>query len=104
MAKDAKTIIYKVKMGSFFFAFRAPADADKGLESGLGVIKAKDTDDNLALGSANKPPRVRVNLANGKSYLRFCDPGKLESLITKGTLNGKKYDGQNINSVRAVQG
>lgn len=104
MAKEAKTEVYVIKMGGVKYGFRAKSGAYKGIESELGVDKAKDTDNNVVFGSSNKPPRVRINLANGKSAIRFCDPGKLEALITKGSLNKKKLDGQEINSVRALQG
>ena len=104
MAKEVKTQAYVVKMGSIKYGFRAAPDAYNGIEKELGVEKVKDTDDNVVFGSDNKPPRVYVNTANGKSYKRFCDPSKLEALITKGSLNKKKLYGQNINSVRAVQG
>lgn len=101
-AKDSKSELYKVKMGGYNYGFRAPKNSYKGLE-GLGVTKAKDTEDNLAIGANVKPPKVHVNLANGKSLKRFCAPDKIESVIVKGALNGKKYDGQNINSVRALK-
>jgi len=101
MATDSKSDLYKVKMGGYSYAWRAPKNSYKGLE-GLGVSKAKDTDDNLAIGANVKPPRVHINLSNGKSVKRFCAPDKIESVLVKGSLNGKKYDGQNINSVRAV--
>jgi hypothetical protein len=104
MAKDSKTKLHKVKMGGYFYAFRAPKDAYKSIGSALGVLDAKDTDDNLAIGAAVRPPKVRLNLANGKAVIRYCDPNKIESVIVKGALNGKKYDGQNINSVRALNG
>jgi hypothetical protein len=100
---ESKSQIYKVKMGGLFFAFRASKNAYKGINAGLGVLIAKDTDDNLAFGAAVRPPRVRINLANGSSIIRYCDPGKLEELITKGSLNKRKFNGQNINSVRIVQ-
>jgi hypothetical protein len=104
MAKEAKTVIWLVKMGDINYAWRADEDAYKGIAAELGVKQAKDTDNNVVFGSKNKPPRVRVNCADKKSYLRFCDPSKLESLIVKNTLGSKKLLGSKINSVRAVQG
>lgn len=103
MAKEAKTQPYWVKMGSVKYGFRVNEDAYKGVEKELGVVKAKDTDDGVVYGASNKPPRVNINCANGRSYVRFCDPSKLEALITKGSLNKKKLNGQEINSVRAKQ-
>lgn len=103
LAKDAKTTLWVVNMGKVKYGFRAAEDAYKDVGSILGVVKAKDTDDNVVLGSDNKPPKVYINTANGKSYKRFCDPAKLEALITKGSLNKKKINGENINSVRCVQ-
>lgn len=105
MARDSKTQIFYIDMGGVRYAWRAGKDAYKGLESALGVKKAKDTDNKLVFGSNSmKPARVRINLANKTSILRFADPGKVEDLIVKGTLNGKKFERQNINSVTLVQG
>ena len=103
LAKDAKSALWVVKMGKIKYGFRASEDAYKDIGTALGVAKVKDTDDDVVFGSDNKPPRVYVNTASGKSYKRFCDPAKLESLITKGSLNKKKLYGENINSVRCVQ-
>jgi hypothetical protein len=103
MAKEAKTQPYYVKMGGVKYGFRVSPDAYKGIEKELGVVKAKDTDNDVVYGADNKPPRVNVNCANGRTYVRFCDPSKLEGLITKGSLNKKKLNGQEINSVRAKQ-
>jgi hypothetical protein len=103
IAKQAKNQSYYVKMGTAKYGFRAPEEAYKGVEKLLGVVVSKDTDDGIQYGSENKPPRVWVNCANGKSYKRFCDPSKLEALITKGSLNKNKLKGYNVNSVRAVQ-
>jgi hypothetical protein len=104
MAKEAKTVIWTVKMGAIKYGWRADEEAYKGIADELGVEKAKDTDNNVVFGSSNKPPRVRVNCADKKSYIRFCDPSKLEALITKGSLNSKKLKGSKINSVRTLQG
>lgn len=103
MAKEAKTELFYVKMGGVKYGFRVNPDAYKGIEKELGVVKSKDTDNDVVIGASNKPPRVNVNCANGKSFIRFCDPSKLEALITKGSLNKKKLNGQEINSVRAKQ-
>lgn len=71
----------------------------------MGVLVAKDTDDNLTFGANQpKPAKVRINLQGGKSVTRFADPSKLEDLLVKGTLNKKKYDSKDINSVTIVQG
>jgi hypothetical protein len=104
MAKEAKNEIWTIKMGAITYAWHAPEDAYKGIADELGVEKAKDTDNNIIFGSSNKPPRIRINTADKKSYIRFCDPGKLEALITKGSLNSKKIKGSKINSVRTLQG
>lgn len=86
MAKEAKTALYYVKMGNVKYGFRVDPDAYKGIEKELGVVKAKDTDNDIVIGASNKPPRVNINCANGKTFIRFCDPSKLEGLITKGSL------------------
>lgn len=104
IAKEAKTVLWTVKLAGIKYGFRARKEAYDGIASELGVELAKDTDNNIVMGSDNKPPRVRVNCADGKSYIRFCDPKKLEALITKGSLNNKKLLGSKINSVRALQG
>lgn len=105
MAKDSKSQIFFVKLGAVKFAFRADPDAYKGIQAQLGVLRAKDTDDNMVFGcNRPRPPKVRLNLANGKSLIRYCDPQKIESIILKGTLNGKKANGQNITSVTLISG
>lgn len=105
MAKDSKTAVFYIKLAGTKYAWRAKADDYKGIDKELGVVKAKDTEDNLSFGiDRPKPVKVRINLANKKSIIRYADPQKIEPLTVKGTLNGKKYDGQNINSVTVVQG
>lgn len=104
MAKDSKTKIFVIDLKSIKYAWRAAKDAYKGIANELGVKEAKDTDNNLVYGSNQpKPVKVRLNLANKTSRLRYADPSKIEDLIVKGSLNGKKFDGQNINSVSVVQ-
>jgi len=100
-AKESKTKIFFVELGKkkVKYAWRAAADAYKGIADALGVKEAADTDDGLIFGGRPKPPKVRLSLANKTSVIRFCDPGKIEELTIDGTLNNKKYDGQNINSV-----
>lgn len=104
LKKEAKTVIWVVKMGGVKYGFRAAEEAYKPIAKELGVELAKDTDNNVVMGSSNKPPRVRVNCADGKSYIRFCDPSKLDALITKGSLNSKTLLGSKVNSVRTLQG
>jgi hypothetical protein len=102
---EAKTQIYYIDMAGTKYAWRSAKDAYKDIEGPLGVKQAKDTDSGLVFGANSmKPVKVRINLANKRSILRFADPGKCEELVVKGSLNGKKYDGQNINSVSLVQG
>ncbi|MDJ0577881.1 MAG: hypothetical protein QNJ65_22320 [Xenococcaceae cyanobacterium MO_234.B1] len=45
---------------------------------------------------------VRINLADGKTLVRFCDPDKVEDLVVNDTLTGKKYNNIVICSVRNV--
>jgi len=97
---EIKTQIFRIKLGTVNYAWRAAKEAYSSVQKALGVESAKDTDNNLVFGANSpKPARVRLNLANKKSVLLFADPSKIEDLIVKGTLNGKKYRGQNINSV-----
>jgi CxxC motif-containing protein len=104
MPTDAKSQVYVIQLKSVNFAWRAKKDDYKGIANELGVKVAKDTDDNLVFGSNRpRPVKVRINLANKKSRIRYADPAKIEDLIIKGTLNGKKFEGQNINSVTVVQ-
>lgn len=103
MAKESITKLFYVKLGTVKYGFRVNPNSYKGIEKELGVVRAKDTENGISLNCKNKPPRVNVNCANGKSFIRFCDPSKIEGLITKGTANGKKLNGQNINSVTAKQ-
>ena len=35
---------------------------------------------------------VRINLADGKTLVRFCDPDKVEDVVVNDTLTGKKYN------------
>ena len=100
MAKDSKTKIWYIKLGSVKYAWRAKEEVYKEVAKALGVTKAKDTEDNLVFGANSpKPVEIRLNLANGRSPILFADPGQIEDLVVKGSLNGKKYRGQNINSV-----
>ena len=39
---------------------------------------------------------VRINLADGKTLVRFCDPDKVEDVVVNDTWTGKKYN--NISS------
>jgi hypothetical protein len=94
---------YVVDMDGVKYGFFASEDAYDDIADALGVDKASDTDNNIQYGSDNKPPKVRINTKDGRSYKRFCDPDNLTGLITRGTLNSKKINGKDINSVRAVQ-
>lgn len=103
---DDKTEIFYIKLGNVKWAFRASVKQySNDMQRELGVVKAKDTDNDIVF-QANRPTpvRVRFNLANGKQLLRWCDPQKVEGVTVRGTLNGKKYQGQNINSVTVVTG
>lgn len=103
--------VYYIKLKSVKYAFRAPKDAYKGLESGLGVIKAKETEDGLVFGANSpKPARVRINFEGGGATTRFCDPAKLESVTVDGKLNRKKVEiagrwrDKKISTVTSIQG
>lgn len=110
---------YYIKVGAglggaiapFKYAFRAPDDAYKGLESALGVIKAKEGEGGLVYGANSpKPARVRINFEGGGSTTRFCDPGKVEKVTIGGALNRKtvnisdRFRNKKISSVTSVQG
>lgn len=108
ITKTAETVIYVVDLGGGLagankvkYAWRAKKGTyPNDIMKGLGVRVAKDTEDGLIFGcNTPKPLRVRVNFSNGKSRKLFADPAKAEDLMVKGTLNGKKIDGFNINSV-----
>lgn len=111
--------VYYIKLGSGIggavapvkYAFRAPEDAYKGLESALGVIKAKENEGGLVFGANSpKPARVRINFEGGGSTERFCDPAKLEGVTIGGKLNKKKVEiagrwrDKKISTVTSIQG
>ncbi|WP_013320806.1 hypothetical protein [Gloeothece verrucosa] len=105
MATDSKTAIFYINLAGTKYSWRAKKDDYKGIDKELGVTLAKDTEDNLVFGvDRPKPVRVRINLAGARPIIRFADPQKIEPLTVKGSLNGKKYNGKNINSVTVVQG
>jgi hypothetical protein len=110
---------YYIKIGSgiggaiapFKYAFRAPDDAYKGLETALGVVKAKEAEGGLVYGANSpKPARVRINFEGGGSTTRFCDPSKLEGATIGGKLNRKtvnisqRFRNKKISSVTCIQG
>lgn len=110
---------YYIKLGAgvggavvpFKYAFRAPENAYKGLESQLGVVRAKEAEGGLVYGANSpKPARIRINFEGGGSTTRFCDPGKLEGVTIGGKLNRKtvnisdRFRNKKISSVTAVQG
>lgn len=82
-------------LGSIRYAWRGRKDSYKNINSQLGVNLAKDTDKGLFFGANSpSPARVRLYYTNNSgqsaSTVRFCEPDKLSSVTTGGTLNGKK--------------
>lgn len=95
MAESTRSTLYRVPIGAINYAFKAPKDAYKNIDTFLGVAVAKDTDDNLVFG-AQKPRPVRLRISyqitkdrNG-SVIRFCSPDKVKDLLLKNELNKKK--------------
>lgn len=92
-------------VGAVRYAFYARKDSYKNIGGDLGVVKARDTDRGLMFGcNSPKPVRVRLRLKNGKSIIRFCEPDKVNRVTIGGALNGKKYNGVDIEKVTVVQG
>lgn len=95
---DAKTQIYYIDLGgglanvgSFKYAWRAKKGAYDDIGSAMGVKAAKDTEKGLIFGANSpKPAKVRINLVNHGSIVRYCEPDKINSLTTGGAINGKK--------------
>ncbi|KGF71619.1 hypothetical protein DO97_17460 [Neosynechococcus sphagnicola sy1] len=92
--------------GSIRFAWRAKEDKYKDIAKALGVTKSKDTDKGLVFGANSpRPARVRINLGGStkkSSIIRFAQIDNLNDLVTGGSLNGKKYQGINIDSVSLI--
>lgn len=116
MATESKTAIFYINLGgtvanagAFRYAWRAKTGSYDNIDKALGVVKAKDTDKGLIFG-ANRPnpTRVRINCAGSKVAYRWCEPDKVSSVTTGGTLNGKKIKingtQYNIDSVEQVNG
>lgn len=95
---------YYVTMAERKIAWRAPGDSYDVIADELGVKEASDTEKNLELDGAIRPPKVRVNLASGKSYTRYCDGSKLEDVTVAGTLRGTAFKGSKITTVTVVRG
>ena len=102
MARESKSSRYYIEMKTLKYGWTAPKDAYKGLESELGVKEAKDGDKGITYGGNVKPPKVRLNLEDGKSIIRFCDPDNVEDVVVNDTLTGKKFNSKTICSVRNV--
>ncbi len=102
MAREIKSSRYYIEMKTLKYGWTAPKDSYKGLATELGVKEAKTGDKGITYGGNVKPPRVRVNLEDGKALVRFCDPDKVEDVVVNDTLTGKKYDNKTICSVRNV--
>lgn len=115
----AESTTYYIPLGSGLggavspikYAFYAPKDAYKGLETHLGVKKAKENESGLVFGANQpKPARVRINFEGGGSTTRFCDPGKVEGVTIGGKLNKKKVEiagrwrDKKISRITSVQG
>ena len=102
MARDAKYQIWKITINGVKYAWRGPKDLYDGVEAACGVKKAGDNEKNLVFGAnMPKPPRLRFNLANGKSKLLRVDPSKVESLM-RGDANNRKVGRTNLNSVTSI--
>lgn len=114
-----QAVTYYIRLGSGLggaiapikYAFYTSKENYKGLEKALGVVKAKENEKGLVFGANNpKPARVRINFEGGGSCIRFCDPGKLESVTYGGALNKKKvsipglFNNKKISRVTIVSG
>lgn len=97
-----KTQIYYINIGggiadvgSFKYAWRSSKDSYKGIADSLGVKEAKDTEQGLIFGANNpRPAEIRISYTHSsgetRTVTRFCEPDKLSSVTTGGTINGKK--------------
>jgi len=102
MAKESKTQIYYINLGggiadlgAMRYAWRGAKSTYENIAPELGVNVAKDTDDGLIYGANNpRPAEVRIgytdSTGSARSVVRFCEPDKLGSVTTGGSLNGKK--------------
>lgn len=102
------TEIYYIEMLTYNYAWKGAKKDYDGTGNELGVKTAKPGTKGLVFGATVKPTRVRINVDAGngksKSYTRFADPDKIESLIVNETLTGSKYDSKTITSVRVASG
>ena len=104
MAQTQQYKTYFVEMAGRKIAWRAPSDAYTGIKDKLGVEEAGDSEQDLELDGAIRPPKVRVNTKAGKSYVRYCDGSKIEDVIVKGVLRGTTFKSSKITTVTAVKG
>ena len=103
------SIIYYIEMKTMKYAWSGSEEDYKGIDDKLGVKKATTGQKGLVYGADVKPPRIRLNCYDAtkkkkSSYVRFCDPDNIESLIVEESLTGEKYKGATITSVRVASG
>lgn len=89
------------------FAWRAPIDAyppEIAKELGITQVKNLATTKGLVFGmNSPRPARVRINVkakqGSQKSYILFCDPAKISSLILTNKLRGKNFKSGTITGI-----
>lgn len=102
MAREAKSSKYYIEMKTLKYGWTAPKDTYKGIADELGVKEAKAGDKGITYGGNVKPPKVRLNLEDGKTITRFCDPDNIEEVVVNDALTNKKFNNKTICSARNV--
>jgi hypothetical protein len=111
MARTGAKVTYYIKLGRNIpgfgvkYAWNGRSSDYAGVAKEFGVETAKAKEDGLIFGANNpKPSRVRVYTENGKTYLRWCDTGLVDSLTLRGNANGKTFMGSKVKRVSQVRG
>ena len=95
-----KTKIYTIKVSSkVTYGWTAKESVYKGLENDLGIESSepgKAVPEGTVFGGKLKPPRINIRTTQGKSYIRFISPEKLDEMVYQKKLIGKKINGQDI--------
>jgi hypothetical protein len=80
------------------FGWNAAANDYGGAEDAFGVKDATGVKGVLYGANTPKPPKVRISTDKDKTYVRYCDPAKLGSVL--GTaLAGTSFKGGLIKSI-----
>lgn len=95
MATNSK--IYSIELtNNRKYLWRGRDNTYKGLTSALG-IKSYDPGDDLpedgSFESEQRPPQVNISTKDGKRFVRFIAPDKVEEQVYKRKLIGKKIKG-----------